>query len=106
MEHSGWRVWCLCVVVTVALHGCMNITASVQPENLAVPELRESSDCVPIVFGLAYGSATVEGALAQKVRLIEDSESPWKAITGVRRIQLHDYHFLFFGARCVEVVGE
>lgn len=85
---------------------CMNITASLQPENASVPELREVSDCVPIFLGLSYGSATLEGALKRKVQTSEGYDAPWKPIVNVRRVQLHDYQFLFFGARCVEVVGE
>ncbi len=96
----------LAVGAVLLCAGCMNITASLQPENASVPELREASDCVPIVFGLSYGSATLEGALKHKVQTSEGYDAPWKPIVNVRRVQLHDYQFLFFGARCVEVVGE
>lgn len=91
------------------LTGCMNVTASLEPENLSVPERYESSDCVTTIFGLAYGRATFEGALAQESRevsIFSVDLAPHPRITKIRRISLHDYHFLFFGARCVEVVGE
>lgn len=84
----------IAVLVCALLGGCMNITTSIQPENTAVREIWEASDCVPIILGLAYGTATVEGALAEQM------------VTKIRRVQLHDYHFLVAGARCVEVVGE
>ena len=93
-------------LITLLTAGCMNITASVQPENTSVPELRESSDCAPIIFGLAYGSASVDVALKTKVQTLAGYDAPWQPIVNVRRVQLHDYQFLFFGARCVEVVGE
>lgn len=93
-------------VITLLTTGCMNITASMQPENASVPELRESSDCVPIFFGLSYGTATVDAALKKKVQTTAGYDAPWKPIVNVRRVQLHDYQFLFFGARCVEIVGE
>lgn len=87
--------------------GCMNITARVTPEQTEVPAVRESNDCVPILFGLSYGIATVEKALATKViRLADAYDGPRARIEKVRSIALHDYQFLFFGARCVEVVGE
>jgi len=93
-------------VISLLTAGCMNITASTQPENASVPALRESSDCVPIFFGLSYGTATVDTALKEKVQSIHGYDEPWTPIVNVRRVQLHDYQFLFFGARCVEVVGE
>lgn len=94
------------VIMGAMVSGCMNITASTQREDASVSALREVSDCVPIIFGLAYGTATVETALAQKAQLIENYNAPWQPIAKVRRVQLHDYQFLLFGARCVEVVGE
>ena len=102
----------LLMATTLLLTGCMNIAASIQPENATVPEIREGSDCVPIIFGFAYGTATLEGALSEEVRTIESVRSNGKVksnlqkISKIRRVQLHDYSLLMFGARCVEVVGE
>jgi hypothetical protein len=84
----------------------MNITASLQPENASVPEIRIASDCVPIILGFAYGRVSVERALVEKAELISDFTVPYQTLTKIRRIQLHDHQFLMFGARCVEVVGE
>lgn len=88
------------------LAGCINITAILQPENASVPEIRETSDCVPIIFGFAYGRASVDRALREQAELISDFTAPTQPLTKIRRIQLHDHQFLGFGARCVEVVGE
>lgn len=96
----------LTVLIGALLSGCINVTASLQPENANVPEIREASDCVPIIFGFSYGTATLVNALAEEVTLINNYQVPKQKIQKVRRVQLHDYQFLFFGARCVEVVGE
>jgi hypothetical protein len=98
----------LSVILLLSLTGCINIAASLQPEDASVPAIRAASECVPILFGLSYGQATVEGALAQHVRPIASrtTTDPAQPISKVRRVQLHDYQILMFGARCVEVVGE
>lgn len=96
----------LLIVVALTVPGCMNITASLQPENASVPEIREASDCIPIILGFAYGRASVDRALTDKAELISDFTAHSQTLTKIRRIQLHDYQFLGFGARCVEVVGE
>lgn len=99
-------------IMVMLCGGCMNITASLLPEHADVAQLREASDCVPIILGFAYGSATLEGALSEAVQTIEslkpgaNVESTPQKISKIRRVQLHDYQFLMFGARCVEVVGE
>ena len=103
----------LCIVIVAGtLSGCMNITTSLQAEDTSVKALYTTSDCVPVVFGLANGTATVEGALARPIVddlgywAKEGDTAPPQRVTKVRRIQLSDSQFLFFGARCVEVVGE
>lgn len=98
--------WFLLGGPLLLLTGCMNIVASLQPENASVPEIRMASDCVPIIFGFAYGRASVDRALMDKAELIHDFTAPTQTLTKIRRIQLHDHQFLMFGARCVEVVGE
>jgi len=88
------------------LAGCMNVTASLQPENASVSEIRMASDCVPIIFGFAYGRASVDRALMEKAELIHDFTAHTQTLTKIRRIQLHEHQFLGLGAHCVEVVGE
>jgi len=97
--------WML-VIPVLLLPGCLNISASLQPEDVSVKETRIGGDCVPIIFGLAYGHASLEAALRDPVPLLDDLKSPKQTVTKVRRVQLHDYQFVGFGARCVEVVGE
>ena len=109
----------LAIMVLLLSAGCMNMAASLQPEDQAVPDVREVSDCVPIIFGFAYGTATLDEALAEKVlsksekwQSIEKKNQKEKErltpqyITKIRRVLLHDYSIFMFGARCVEVVGE
>lgn len=84
----------------------INITASLQPENTTLAGTYVSSDCVPIILGFAYGSASLEGALANESHVVSDYHSIAPNITKIRRVQLHDHVFLGFGARCIEVVGE
>ena len=97
------------MVMLLLCGGCMNMTASLQPENASVPEIREASDCVPIILGFAYGHVSIDKALKNKADhnyIYTGRLEPARPITNIRRIQIHDYQFLFFGARCVEVVGE
>lgn len=100
------------IMVVILFGGCMNISAGLQPENRDVMEVREASDCVPIILGLASGTATLEGALSEEVRTIASLNSQGKIkstpqkISKIRHVRLHDFSFLMFGARCVEVVGE
>ena len=98
--------------------GCINVSISTQPENLAIQELREASDCVPNILGLSFGHASIEGALNEPAPLVKSDQAfPVKGqkvvdrpaaqkIAKIRRVQIHDYMFLLFGAKCVEVVGE
>jgi hypothetical protein len=109
----------LAIMVLLLSAGCMNMAASLQPEDAAVPATREASDCVPIIFGFAYGTATLDEALAEAVLATSEKwtgqqnknlksavrPTPQK-ITKIRRVLLHDYSIFMFGARCVEVVGE
>ena len=89
------------------LTGCINITASLQPEQADVRALRMGSDCAPIILGFGFGRVSLDGALndADAFTLDTFRGSPQK-ITKVRRVQLHDHLLLGFGARCIEVIGE
>jgi hypothetical protein len=87
--------------------GCLNITAQMTPETNSVQPLYEYSDCVPIIFGLAYGTASFDKAVRDGFPSIwNTSGAPPPAITRVRSVAIHDYMFLYFGARCVDVTGE
>ena len=99
------------------LMGCINISTRFQPDDLTVKEELKGSDCVPIIFNLGYGTADIEEAKrgAKKVhpytqqwqtRNLSTHVNPTQNITKVRRVEINDIVFLFFGAKCVDVVGE
>lgn len=105
------------VLIMLLTTGCINISTRFQPDDLTVKDELEGSDCVPIIFSIGIGTADIEQAKldAKKVR------EPWhphatakqpaptvplQNITKVRRIEVTDIAFLFFGAKCVDVVGE
>jgi len=95
------------VVLFMLLTGCVNLSTKTQPDNLAVQELRESSDCAYHLFGIMIGNATYDQAFANPSApsgTHPGSKSP--RLTKVRSVDVHDYFFLFAGARCVELVGE
>jgi hypothetical protein len=88
------------------LAGCVNLTTQTASTNYTAQALRESSDCVPVVLGFAYGTASVEEALSKNAPLISNYNEPPDQIAKVRSVAIHDYYFLIAGARCVEVTGE
>ena len=108
----------LMIGFAVMLTGCINISTRFQPDDLTVKEVLKGSDCVPIIFNLGYGTADIEKAKidarrVQWVSTLHDVKNPRGAtarapenITKVRRVEINDIVFLFFGAKCVDVVGE
>ena len=96
----------LIFVCVILLAVCINIATKITPDAPSVREARKASDCVPIVFGLAYGTASMDKALAERAPLITNFNEPYAHITMVHSVAIHDYYFLFFGARCLEVTGE
>lgn len=112
------------IVTATLLSGCINITTTLQPMDQTVRPMYEGSDCVPIIFSIGIGTATVEQAQANgKDRVAYQAaldhkhqdayaqrgtmrEVPRAPITKLHRVQFTDYGFLGFGARCLEVTGE
>ena len=95
--------------VMLLLTGCINISTRFQPDDLSVKEELQGSDCVPIIFNLGYGTADIEKAKldGKKVdRPATENKFTRYPITKVRRVEINDLAFLFFGAKCVDVVGE
>ena len=91
------------------LTGCINISTRFQPDDLSVKEELQGSDCVPIIFSIGIGTADIEKAkLDGKKAEWSTPEKPFTRylITKVRRVEINDLAFLFFGAKCVDVVGE
>jgi hypothetical protein len=42
----------------------------------------------------------------KKALLLSNYSEPKVLISKVRSVVLHDYYYLFFGSRCIEVTGE
>ena len=98
-------------ILILLFTGCINISTRSQPDDLTVKAELEGSDCVPIIFSLGAGTADIEKAKMDGKRIEAPSHGPRKAferipITKVRRVEINDLMFLFFGAKCVDVVGE
>ena len=108
--------------LSVMLSGCINISTRTQPDDLTVKEILKGSDCVPIIFSVGFGTADIEKAKVGAGRVqwdstFQDPRTPQarghmmavrapENITKVRRVEINDLMFLFFGAKCVDVVGE
>ena len=106
-------------ILTLLLAGCINISTRFQSDDLTVKEELQGSDCVPIIFSLGVGTADIEKAKRDARRILppgafhEQKKSPNRLIirepeniTKVRRVEISDIMILFFGAKCVDVVGE
>ena len=81
----------------------MSVTIQVQPERQDVPAAITGSDCVPMIFGFAFGTATVEAAQRDSG---EQDGYTRKPISKIRTVSMHYYYLLIAGAWCVEVTGE
>lgn len=94
--------------VALMLGGCININTRLQPEDASVKEVLMGVDCVPIILGFGFGTATIERAKADTEKINEAglNVQAGTPITKVRRVEMQDVQFLFFGSRCVEVTGE
>jgi hypothetical protein len=102
-----------CVLFTVLLTGCINITTELQPSNSDVKDVLMGEDCTPIVLGLGLGTNRIEYALKDGRPYGEVGEFRTRVklngrttITRIRTIQLTEFYVLLVGSRCVQVVGE
>ena len=88
--------------------GCININTRLQPEDTSVKEVLRGEDCVHIILGFGFGTATIERAKATTTKFNETGfDAPSGIpITKVRRVEMNDLQTLFIGSRCVEVTGE
>lgn len=94
------------VVIAVLLTGCINISTRFQPDDLTVKEELQGSDCVPIIFSMGFGTADLESAKRNGRKLNDDYNDVRYPITRIRRVELSEMMFLFFGEKCVDVIGE
>lgn len=109
-RRTSQRLFMIAICLLLgATSGCVNITAELTPHAVDVgTPLVEGSDCAYIIFGFGFGTATVDAALARYEVDRSDGSATYKRlppITRIHSIRLHDYQFLGFGARCVEVIG-
>lgn len=97
------------IVLAMMLSSCINISLRVTPDKPEVPTPLEGRDCVPVVFGIGIGTATVEGAQNNTRPTLNAPDYFYGVayrIRTVRHIQLSEYQILFFGMKCVEVSGQ
>lgn len=94
--------------IGLLLSGCISVSAKLQLENTDVKPIALGSDCVPIVLGIGYGTATLEQAMRNAIRTEQTRtvDTPVLQIRKIRNVQLTDQQFVFVGSRCVEVTGE
>ncbi len=99
----------LLIGASALLTGCINISTRTQPDDLTVKEELKGSDCVPIIFSLGAGTADIDNAKLKGEKITRgpnDKIYVRYTITKVRRVEVTDLMLLFFGAKCVDVVGE
>jgi hypothetical protein len=106
MRREGLSFAVILILVSL-MSGCMNIGLRLQPEDTSVKEALIGLDCVRIIVGFGFGTATIERAQAD-TRVFGGTTDGPKAmpITKIRRAELQDVTLLMFGSRCIEVVGE
>lgn len=99
--------------IALMLGGCIDISTRIQPDNMEVPATKEGSDCVLIIFGLGGGVADIDRAMSKQqsetvkgryLDTLRTFRTPY--ITRIRRVEIQELMFLFFGARCINVTGE
>lgn len=96
----------LTLLACLTLAGCYDISISLTKADESVQAIRRSSDCAPIIFGIGGGTATLEAALQQPARNLQDATAPRLPIQRIRSVQLNRVYMLVGGGDCVEVIGE
>ena len=101
------------MVLILLTSGCINITTRLEPEDTSINEVLQGSDCVSMILGFGFGTATIDRARADArqfgeptVGLGHQQGHSSQTITRVRRVQATDRQYMLFGSKCVEVVGE
>ena len=75
------------MVLLLAIYGCMNIQTRLQPADPSVKEVLIGVDCVPIVLGFGFGTATIESAMAKGEPITGTTRESYRRITKVRRVE-------------------
>jgi hypothetical protein len=95
-------------IVAIFLSGCMNLTLHTSQTNPSVKPVLAGSDCIPIILGFGFGTATVDEAVKEG-SMEEDrkkNRSHPYPIHAIHSTALTTVHFLGIGQQCVEVTGE
>ncbi|HKT34756.1 MAG TPA: hypothetical protein VJR03_07975 [Nitrospira sp.] len=93
------------LILVLLTGGCIDVSTRLQPEDSSVNEILRGTDCVPIVLGMGFGTASIDKAMAD-AHPIGNRGGPVIRITKVRRVTWTDSVILFVADRCIEVVGE
>ena len=93
------------LVLLFMVGGCIDISTHLQPEDSSVHAVLRGTDCVPIVLGFGFGTASIDKAMAG-AHPIGALDGHVIRITKVRRVTLTDSAIVFIAERCIEVVGE
>lgn len=99
------------VIAVLMLTGCYSVKLQTQPANEAVKAVLKGEDCVQIVLGLAFGTATYDRAMTRGVRLDGVQGATYtrrglEQIRSVRTVALSDSYALLAGERCIEIEGD
>jgi hypothetical protein len=109
-DAKGGSTRVLLALLVVVTSSCIDINMRTQPEDTSVREVLFGDDCVPIVLGMGFGTATIEPAKANgKPFAMRQSVSTTiqpKPIVKIRRVETEEMGILFFGSRCIQVTGE
>jgi hypothetical protein len=93
------------LILILLTGGCINVSTRLQPEDSSVKEVLRGTDCVPIVLGIGFGTASIDKAMVD-AHPVGDPRGPVSRMTKVRRVTLTDYVIVFLADRCIEAVGE
>lgn len=102
------RITATIILLMLVASGCINIKTRTQPEDSSVKALFEGRDCVSIMFGFGFGTATIERARIAGVPIgqLLGYDVQGVPISKIRRVEIEDAMALMFGDRCVVVTGE
>ena len=98
-------------LILLCLTGCVNMTQRPHVDDLTARDSHYGEDCIPMLLGVGIGTATVEHAMAsayvrKSLDYYQVYQRRFEPIDHIRPVEISDYQFLGFGARCIEVTGE
>lgn len=105
-------VFAASLLLSVSMAGCLNLTTKIQSDDLTVKNDLYGTDCVPLVFGLGWGTVDIERAKQDgRTRFMDWDERQLHRgatpISKVRSVEItHQQYLNIFGLHCIEVHGE